>query len=58
MTNQFLDALRKGTKLEVSNIHMPFDLGLENKLSGDIGSERTIAEDARFTVTIARKLGK
>ena len=57
MTNQFIDALRKRPGLEITNIHMPFDLGLQTKLSGDIGSERTIAEDARFTVTIARKLG-
>ena len=58
MTSQFIDALRKSPRLEVLNIRMPFDLGLENRLSGDIGSERTIAEDARFNVTIARKLGK
>jgi len=58
MTNQFIDALRKRPGLEIMNIHMPFDLGLETKLSGDIGSERAIAEDAQFTVTVGRKLGK
>jgi hypothetical protein len=58
MTNQFVDALRKRPGVEVTNIHLPFDLGLQTKLSGDIGSERTIAEDASFTVTIGRKLGR
>ena len=57
-TNQFIGALRKRPGLEITNIHMPFDLDLENQLSGDIGSERGVAEDANFAVTIARKLGK
>ncbi len=58
MTNQFIDALGKRPGLEVTDIRMPFDLGLATKLAGDIGSERTIAEDAQFTVIIGRKLGK
>ena len=57
MASQFVAALRKVPRLEVLGAHMPFDVTSDNTLAGSIGSERTIAEDARFTVTVGRKLG-
>jgi hypothetical protein len=57
MTNQFIAALKKIPQLEILGVHMPFDVTSEDALKGDIGSERAIAEDARFAVTIGRKLG-
>jgi hypothetical protein len=57
MANQFIAALKKVPRLEIINVDMPFDITAEDTLKGEIGSERTIAEDARFSVTIGRKLG-
>jgi hypothetical protein len=57
MTNQFVATLKKMPKLEVFGVHMPFDITTDETLAGNIGSERAIAEDARFTVTIGRRLG-
>jgi hypothetical protein len=57
MINQFIAALKKIPQLEILGVHMPFDVTSEDALKGDIGSERAIAEDARFAVTIGRKLG-
>lgn len=58
MSGQFIDAFKKASRLEVSGVNMPFDVTAEDTFKGDIGSERAIAEDARFNVTIGRKLGK
>jgi len=58
MATQFIEAFRKGPRLEISGIDMPFDVTADDTFKGDIGSERAIAEDARFAVTIGRKLGK
>jgi hypothetical protein len=58
MAAQFIDAFKKVPQLEISGINMPFDVTAEDTFKGDIGSERAIAEDARFTVTIGRRLGK
>ena len=57
MASQFMAALRKVPHLEIMNVHMPFDVTSEDTLAGNIGSERAIAEDARFSFTIGRKLG-
>jgi hypothetical protein len=57
MANQFIAALKKVPHLEIIDADMPFDITAEDTLKGDIGSERAIAEDARFAVTIGRKLG-
>lgn len=57
MASQFMAALRKVPNLELTNVHMPFDVTSEDTLAGNIGSERAIAEDARFSFTIGRKLG-
>jgi len=58
MAAQFIDAFKKVPQLEISGVNMPFDVTAEDTFKGDIGSERAVAEDARFTVTIGRKLGK
>lgn len=58
MANQFIEAFKKGPHLEISGVDMPFDVTAEDTFKGDIGSERAMAEDARFAVTIGRKLGK
>jgi hypothetical protein len=58
MASRFIDAFRKVPNLEVSDVHMPFDVTAEDTLKGDIGSERAIAEDVRFAVTIGRRLGR
>ena len=57
MASQFTAALRKVPRLEIMNVQMPFDITSEDTLAGNIGSERAIAEDARFTFTVGRKLG-
>jgi hypothetical protein len=57
MASQFIAALKKVPRLEIINAEMPFDVTEEDTLKGDIGPERAIAEDARFAVTIGRKLG-
>ena len=54
---QLLATLRKVPRLEIFSVHMPFDVTSDDTLKGDIGSDRTIAEDARFSFTIGRKLG-
>lgn len=58
ITAQFVDAFNKSPHLEISGVDMPFAVMAEDTFKGDIGSERAIAEDARFAVTIGRKLGK
>ena len=58
MASQFIAALRNNPQLEISGVRMPFAIAAEDTLAGDIGSERAIAEDAAFGVTIGRKLGK
>jgi hypothetical protein len=58
MASQFIDAFKKVPHLEISSVDMPFSVTAEDTLKGDIGSERAIAEDARFSVTIGRRLGK
>ena len=57
MASQFIAALKKIPRIEIIGVDMPFDVTAEDTLKGDIGSERAIAEDARFAVTIGRKLG-
>jgi hypothetical protein len=57
MANQFIAILKKVPRLEIIEADMPFDITAEDTLKGDIGAERAIAEDARFAVTIGRRLG-
>jgi hypothetical protein len=58
MATQFIGAFKKVANLEIFDANMPFDVTAEDTFKGDIGSERTIAEDARFSVTVGRKLGR
>ena len=58
MASRFIDAFKKVPRLEISGVNMPFDVDSDDTLKGDIGSERAIAEDARFNVTVGRKLGR
>jgi hypothetical protein len=57
MATQFIAALRKNPKLNITAVSMPFALTADDTLTGDIGSERAIAEDAAFSFTVGRKLG-
>jgi len=56
--SQFIATLKKNPQLEIMDVHMPFAITAEDTLAGDIGSERAIAEDADFGVTVGRKLGR
>lgn len=58
MASQFIAALRKIPQLRATGVRMPFAVTAQDTLTGDIGSERAIAEDASFSVTVARKLGR
>jgi hypothetical protein len=55
--NEFLDALRKRPGVEVLHAKMPFEVGSQTRLSGDIGAE-TSAAVPQFTVTVARKVAE
>ena len=57
MASRFIAALKKIPRIEIIGVDMPFDITVEDTWKGDIGPERAIAEDARFSVTIGRKLG-
>ena len=58
MAGQFIAALKKNPQLEISDVNMPFAITAGDTLAGDIGSERAIAEDAAFSLTVRRKLGR
>jgi hypothetical protein len=58
LASQFVAALKKVPRLEVMSVDMPFDVTTDDTLAGSIGSERAMAEDARFAVTVGRKLGE
>jgi len=55
--NEFVEALRKRPGVEVLQTKLPFELGSQTRLSGDIGSDasRTVPE---FAVTVARRVGR
>ena len=54
--SQFIAALKANPQLEIAGVRMPFATTAQDTLTGDIGSERAIAEDAAFGVTVGRKL--
>ncbi len=58
MATQFLATLKKNPQLEIMGVHMPFAITAQDTLAGDIGSERATAEDAAFSFTVGRKLGR
>ena len=53
--NDFLDKLKKRPGLEVLSAKLPFDIGSETSLSGDIGAER-VGEAPPFKVVFGKKL--
>jgi hypothetical protein len=55
--NDFLDALRKRPGLEVIQAKLPFEVGSQTRLSGDIGTEASTTVP-QFTVTVARRIGE
>jgi hypothetical protein len=54
--NEFLDHVRKRPGVEVIQAKMPFEVGPQSPLSGDIGTDDA-GKTPQFTVTLARKLG-
>lgn len=58
MASQFIAALKKNRQLEITDVHMPFAITADDTLAGNVGSERAIAQDASFSVTVGRKLGR
>lgn len=58
MASQFIAALRKIPQLTATGVRMPFAVTAQDTLTGAIGSERAIAEDASFSVTVAKRLGR
>jgi hypothetical protein len=54
---EFADALRKRPGIEVLQTKLPFEVGSQTRLSGDIGSAAATAVP-QFTVTVARRVGQ
>jgi hypothetical protein len=54
---EFVDALRKHPGIEVLQTRMPFEVGSQTRLSGDIGAEAPTAVP-QFTVIVARRIGE
>jgi hypothetical protein len=53
---EFVDVLRKRPGVEVLQVKMPFEVGSQTRLSGDIGVEAPTAVP-QFSVTVARRVG-
>lgn len=56
LVNGFVDQLAKRPGVEVVQIKMPFAIGSQDRLSGDIGVE-AVASVPKFTVIVAKKTG-
>jgi hypothetical protein len=56
IVNDFLEELRKQPGVEVVSTELPFDIGSQKTLSGDVGVEQR-TEEPRFKVVVARRLG-
>lgn len=56
IVNDFLEELRKQPGVEVVSTELPFDIGSQKTLTGDVGVEQR-AEEPRFKVVVARRLG-
>lgn len=55
LVNDFLNELRKQPGVEVVSTELPFDIGSQKTLSGDVGvAQRT--EEPRFRVVVARRV--
>jgi hypothetical protein len=53
--NEFLDELRKQPGVEVISTELPFDIGSQKTLTGDVGLEQR-SEEPRFKVVLARRI--
>jgi hypothetical protein len=53
--NEFLDALRKRPGVEVLQAKMPFEIGSQTRLSGDIGTEAA-STVPQFSAVVARRI--
>jgi hypothetical protein len=56
IVNDFLEELRKQPGVEVVSTELPFDIGSQKTLTGDVGVEQR-TEEPRFKVVVARRLG-
>ncbi len=55
IVNEFLDELRKQPGIEVVSTELPFDIGSQKTLSGDVGVEQR-TEEPRFKVVLSRRI--
>ena len=56
VVNEFLDSLRKQPGLEVVRTDLPFELGTQKSLTGDVGAVQK-SEEPLIKVMVARKVG-
>lgn len=56
LVNQFTEALRRQSDLEVISTRLPFDITAEKSISGEIGTERSV-EVPRFSVLVSKRRG-
>lgn len=56
LVNQFAEALRVQSGMEVVSTKLPFDINAEKRIAGDIGAERN-TDVPRFSVVINRRHG-
>lgn len=54
--NEFVERLGKSPDVQIISVKMPFDVGSQTSLSGDVGLDRS-GDAPRFSVTLARKVG-
>jgi hypothetical protein len=55
LVNEFIENLKRRPGVEVVGSRLPFDVGSQTSLSGDIGAERN--DVPTFTVTVVRRVG-
>lgn len=56
LVNQFTDALRRESGLQVISTRLPFDITAEKSISGEIGAERSV-DVPRFSVVVSKRQG-
>ncbi len=55
IVNEFIDELRKQPGIEIVSTELPFDIGSQKSLTGDVGVEQR-SEEPRFKVVVARRM--
>jgi hypothetical protein len=55
IVNEFIEELRKQPGIEVVSTELPFDIGSQKSLTGDVGVEQR-SEEPRFKVVVARRV--